>query len=112
MSDSKLVPKWDEYVDGRITIGSVVKVMGNKSGKRQRIAFAVKGTYSSKKDFFIALRRELDDVEYYDLRTVKFHDIVGFMRSPQLMTLDYLTEDLLGVTSKSVDSPVAKKAKK
>ena len=76
----------------QLTFGSVKE----KGKSKNRRVFVVRGQFTTKAEFTARLKRELDYFEAYDLRTVKFHDIVNFIDTkPTIVTLDYLYEDLI-----------------
>lgn len=91
----------------QLTFGSVQE----KVNKKSRRIFVIRGLFTTRAEFTKALRRELDYHEEYDLRTIKFHDIVNFIDTkPTIVTLDYLYEDLLDKNGDAyqVEAPIKK----
>jgi hypothetical protein len=73
-----------------ITLGSI-----KKRNKIERVVFIMKGKFATRLEFNARLKNQFDDE--VDLRTIKFHDSLMFLgEKPQVITLDYLYEDLVG----------------
>src|SRR5271166_1495606 len=103
--DAQLKSMNDQMDDNQLTFASIKE----KDSDKRRI-FVIRGLFKTRAEFTSRLKRELDYHEEYDFRTIKYHDIVNFLSTrPNIVTLDYLYEDLMEPSeATSVEAPVKK----